>query len=109
MLPGLDPRWLAGFRFASINDGLDSQIITTGEVLAAAGQSRATYFGVGPRMGLQGRHAFRAASRLSVYAKGTGSILVGNYEQNLTNFNITPLPTNSYSTSRATRSRPWPK
>ena len=101
--PVWDLRWLGGFRFASVNHGLDSQIITTGEVLAAAGQSRATYFGVGPRMGLQGRRYFGDAGRLSVYAKGTGSLLVGTYEQNLTNFNITPVPTNSFSTSSSMR------
>ena len=101
--PVWDLRWLAGFRFASVNHGLDSEIITTGETVAAMGQSRATYFGVGPRIGLQGRRYFGSASRLSAYAKGAGSLLVGNYDQTLRNFNITPLPTNSISTSRATR------
>jgi Legionella pneumophila major outer membrane protein precursor len=100
--PVWDLRWLGGFRFASINHGLDSQVITAGDTLAAAGQSRATYFGFGPRMGLQGRRYF-GAGRLSVYAKGAGSILVGNYDLNITNFNVTPVPTNSFSTSRATR------
>ena len=36
-------------------------------------------------------------------ACATGSLLVGNYEQNITNFNITPVPTNSFSTSRSMR------
>lgn len=91
--PVWDVRWFAGLRFAQVNHFLNSSIVTADGVQAVAADSSAKFFGVGPRIGLQMRRYFDHAARFSVYGRGAGSLLVGNLQQEISNFNITPPET----------------
>lgn len=93
--PIWDVRWFAGIRFAQINRYLDSSIVTSQESTVALADSEAKFFGVGPRLGMQVRRYFDSFPRLSLYGRGSGSLLVGNLDQQINNYNATDPATQS--------------
>jgi hypothetical protein len=101
-----DLRWFAGMRFAYINHNISSTVTdnaSEGGIFAQATASN-KFTGFGPRMGLQGRKYFGQKGRLSVYGRGSGSLLVGNVYQDVTN--STPsgeIPTTANLLSRNSR------
>jgi len=82
-----DLRWFAGLRLAYINHSINSLVTdsTSTSGFAAIASSANKFTGFGPRIGLQGRKYFGQNGRLSVYARGAGSLLVGNVYQNVIN------------------------
>jgi hypothetical protein len=82
-----DLRWFAGLRLAYINHSISSLVTdhTSPGGFAAIASANNRFTGFGPRIGLQGRKYFGRNGRLSVYARGAGSILVGNVYQNVIN------------------------
>jgi hypothetical protein len=80
-----DLRWFAGLRAAYINHNISSTVTDAASGTGFLSQSSASnkFAGFGPRMGLQGRKYFGDRGRISVYARGSGSLMVGNVYQNV--------------------------
>jgi hypothetical protein len=90
--PIWDVRWFAGIRFAQINHDLNSTILADGSTInttAVSATSSADFFGIGPRLGMQVRKYFAHYPNVSIFGRGAGSLLVGNLDQQITNYNIT--------------------
>jgi Legionella pneumophila major outer membrane protein precursor len=80
-----DLRWFAGLRAAYINHNITSSVTDATSSTGFLSQSSASnkFAGFGPRMGLQGRKYFGDRGRISVYGRGSGSLMVGNVYQNV--------------------------
>lgn len=91
--PVWDVRWFAGLRFAQINHTLASTINSADGTQVVNASSVAKFGGVGPRIGTQVRRYFDHAARWSIYGRGATSLLVGNLNQTISNFNVTAPPT----------------
>jgi len=101
-----DLRWFAGVRVAYINHNISSLVTDNsapGGIFAQASAAN-KFTGFGPRLGLQGRKYLGQNGRWSVYARGSGSLLVGNVYQDVTNSTPTgELPTVTNLVSRNSR------
>jgi hypothetical protein len=101
-----DLRWFVGVRAAYINHNISSTVTdaTTANDIFAQASATNRFTGVGPRIGIQGRKFFGKNGRVSVYARGAGSLLLGNVYQDV--INSTPnvdLPTTTNLVSRNSR------
>ncbi|MBI2825627.1 MAG: hypothetical protein HYX69_13165 [Planctomycetia bacterium] len=103
--PPWDLRWFGGLRIGSINHFINSDVIpsspSVGSETIAASSNKFT--GFGPRMGLQGRRYFGPNGRWSLYAKGAGSLLVGNVAQYISNSSSAFDETNPIRTTLSAR------
>jgi hypothetical protein len=81
--------WSAGLRVADIEQFYESSV-TAGGLPLAYGDFSAEFIGAGPRLGLEGRRYF-ANGNFGVFARGYGSLLVGDYD--VANSNTVNLPT----------------
>ena len=81
--------WTAGVRVADIEQFYESSV-TAGGLPLAYGDFSAEFIGAGPRLGLEGRRYF-ANGDFGVFARGYGSLLVGDYD--VSNSNTVNLPT----------------
>ena len=101
-----DLRWFAGVRVAYINHNISSLVTDNSAPGGIFAQATAAnkFTGFGPRLGLQGRKYLGQNGRWSVYARGSGSLLVGNVYQDVTNSTPTgQLPTVTNLVSRNSR------
>lgn len=79
--PRWDVRWMAGVRIADINRNDHNSVDgSNSEDCLGVGDIDAEFSGAGPRIGLQGRRYLGCDGRMSVYAKGNGAILIGDYD-----------------------------
>ena len=69
-----------GVRIAEIDQSYDDPILTPAGAVMSNGFFTAHFIGAGPRLGLEARRYFGEAGRLSLFAKGNGSLLVGDYD-----------------------------
>lgn len=91
--PRWDFRYSAGVRIAQV-DRHDSNVTTTATGASPTfGDIDAEFRGAGPRVGLLGRRYFGPCGRLSLFAKGSFALLLGDYEVNRVRF--TPGSTDS--------------
>ncbi|HTU25832.1 MAG TPA: Lpg1974 family pore-forming outer membrane protein, partial [Pirellulales bacterium] len=77
--PRWDMRWFAGVRIAQVNRFDNNQVLNPDYTATAYGNVNANFYGAGPKIGLQVRRYIGAAQRLSVFAKGSGSLLLGQF------------------------------
>jgi Legionella pneumophila major outer membrane protein precursor len=98
-----DLRWFAGLRAAYINHNISSLVTDATAPTGIFAQASASnkFTGFGPRIGLQGRKYFGNNGRWSVYARGAGSMLVGNVYQDV----IDSSPNGGLTTATALVSR----
>jgi hypothetical protein len=82
--PRWDLRWSAGVRGAQVSRTDNNEVINPDQSAAAIGQSRATFTGAGPRVGLQGRRYLGSCGYWSLYARTNMSLLLGTYNQTRT-------------------------
>jgi len=86
--PRWDLRWFAGARIADISR-FDNNVTTDASGNAiTTGLINARFVGAGPRVGLQGRRYFGANGLLSLYAKASQALLIGDYR--MSRSKITP-------------------
>src|SRR5262249_34742106 len=80
--PRWDLRWAAGVRVADISR-FDNNFTSTaqGNTVTTANID-CRFVGAGPRIGIQGRRYFGCNGCLSVFAKGSQALLIGNYDMN---------------------------
>jgi Legionella pneumophila major outer membrane protein precursor len=78
-----DSRWLlsfsAGLRIASVDQSYES-VVTSGGAFFGDGSYTADFVGAGPRLGLEGRWCFGPNREYSLFARGYGSLLVGDFD-----------------------------
>ncbi len=72
-------RWLAGVRIAQVYRFDNNQITNPDGSIAALGMINANFYGAGPKVGFQIRRYFGPQQRLSVYAKSSMSLLLGQF------------------------------
>ncbi|HEX4142284.1 MAG TPA: Lpg1974 family pore-forming outer membrane protein [Pirellulales bacterium] len=92
--PRWDMRWFAGVRIAQVNR-FDNNSITNADGSATAyGMVNANFYGAGPKIGIQARRYIGQSQRFSVYAKGSMSLLLGQFHgsrtQNIPGDSTTP-------------------
>jgi hypothetical protein len=98
--PRWDLRFWAGARIADISR-FDNNITTTPQASTAptssivTGNIDARFTGAGPRVGIQGRRYFGANGFLSLYARASQAILIGDYRmsRSKTEFGDQQVPT----------------
>ena len=69
-----------GVRIADIDQKYSDPITTATGAAVTTGFFTASFVGAGPRLGLEARRYFGEAGRLSIFAKTSGSLLVGEYD-----------------------------
>jgi Legionella pneumophila major outer membrane protein precursor len=77
--PRWDMRWFAGARIAQVNRFDNNQVTNSDGSATALGMINANFYGAGPKVGLQIRRYIGESQRLSVYAKGSMSLLLGQF------------------------------
>jgi hypothetical protein len=77
--PRWDLRWLAGFRAADVSRYNNIFVTDPNGSADSNGSINARFVGAGPRIGVQSRRYFGPCGRLSVFAKGTQAVLIGDY------------------------------
>lgn len=86
--PVWDLRWFAGLRAAYINHYINAVVTdanNTVDGLLTDAHAAFKFTGVGPRVGMQGRKYFGQTGRLSLYGRGSGSLLVGTASEEVRN------------------------
>ncbi|MGD9722410.1 MAG: Lpg1974 family pore-forming outer membrane protein [Pirellulales bacterium] len=91
--PRWDLRFSAGVRAANINRYDNNYVIDDNGDIASFGAIDAQFGGAGPRLGMQGRRYFGACGKLSVFAKGSQALLIGDYTLNRVLTTPGPSPT----------------
>lgn len=81
--------WSAGARLADVDQFYEA-VSTAGGVPVSRGDFDATFLGAGPRLGLGAERAFGQYGDWSVFARGAGSLLVGEHE--IRSSNTTTIP-----------------
>lgn len=87
--PRWDLRWWAGVRIADLNRQ-DNNEVFNDDVSQSTGLITARFRGAGPRVGMQGRRYFGECCRFSLFAKGSGALLIGDYTMHR---KLTAIPT----------------
>jgi hypothetical protein len=72
-------QYSAGLRFADVDQNYNSTIRNGVGTVLSTGNFDASFFGVGPQLAIQGR-TFHYDRRLSFFAKGGTSLLIGQYD-----------------------------
>jgi hypothetical protein len=85
MLPR-NPHWAltgsVGVRVADFHQHYEDPLLDPTGALLSTGHFAAHFVGAGPRLGVEARRSFGQNGRLSLYAKGSGALLVGDYDFN---------------------------
>lgn len=84
--PGWDMEFTLGVRVADIDREYRSTVYDVQGAQKSTGQIDAKFVGAGPRLGIQGRRFFGSTGCWYAYGKGSGALLVGNWERNITRF-----------------------
>jgi hypothetical protein len=104
--PRWDMRWFAGARIAQVNRFDNNSVVNPDGSTSASGMINANFYGAGPKIGIQARRYIGASQRFSVYAKGSMSLLLGQFHgsrtQNVPGDTLTPtsITTANDNTSR---------
>jgi hypothetical protein len=104
--PRWDMRWFAGVRIAQVNRFDNNSIVNPDGSTTANGMINANFYGAGPKIGIQARRYIGESQRFSVYAKGSMSLLLGQFHgsrtQNIPGDTLTPtsITTANDNTSR---------
>jgi hypothetical protein len=69
-----------GLRIADIHQHYQDPILDPTGAVLSDGRFSAHFVGAGPRLGFEARRYFGQSGRLSAYAKGSGALLLGNYD-----------------------------
>ncbi len=77
--PRWDLRYLVGVRIGDISRYNNNQVLSDNGDLVSFGDINARFVGAGPRVGIQGRRYFGACGNLSIFAKGSQALLIGDY------------------------------
>ena len=73
-------QWIAGVRVADINRHDTNEVFgDAGTDCLAEGNINADFSGAGPRVGLLGRRYCGPCNQFSLFTKGTGALLIGQY------------------------------
>ncbi len=86
--PGWDMQFTLGVRVADVNRAYGSQILDAQGAQNSIGQVEGKFVGAGPRVGILGRRFFGRRGTWYVYGNGAGSLLLGNYERNISRFTV---------------------
>ncbi len=94
-------KYTAGVRIADVRR-TDDNILLPVDDLSVAGHISADFIGAGPRLGIEGRRYCRDGA-LSFFARGSMSLLLGEYDLKETRFDPTLVPgtTDNYFDSHA--------
>jgi hypothetical protein len=77
--PRWDLRYQAGVRIGDVSRYNNNFVTDPNGDIVSFGNIDARFTGAGPRVGLQGRRYFGACGKLSVFAKGSQALLIGDY------------------------------
>jgi hypothetical protein len=77
--PRWDMRWFAGVRIAQVNRFDNNSVVNPDGSTTANGMINANFYGAGPKIGIQARRYIGQSQRFSVYAKGSMSLLLGQF------------------------------
>jgi hypothetical protein len=98
--PPWELKWSAGIRFLEVRRQHNNLVTATDSTVldeaVSAGLISADYFGVGPKVGLEGRRYCNQCRSISVYGKSNLALLVGQYD--VTRTRLTP-PTEPVTTT----------
>ncbi len=78
--PHFGVKWSAGARIADVNEDYDALTLGPASSFVSSVRYSADFIGAGPRVGLEGRWLPRCDSCFSLFAKGAGSLLVGQLD-----------------------------
>jgi hypothetical protein len=70
----------AGVRVADIHQHNEDPVLDPTGAVASIGSFAAHFVGAGPRLGVEARRYIGQSGRLSLFAKGSGALLVGSYD-----------------------------
>ena len=108
--PAWDLKWSAGVRIASVAQSKDRAVTSPNTAPAGAVIEMSDYStdfrGAGPRLGLEGRRYFGECGNFSLFARGSGSLLLGQFDsvRTINNYDATgTLITIDVSEQRQTR------
>ncbi|MBI3469019.1 MAG: hypothetical protein HY000_38945 [Planctomycetes bacterium] len=73
-------KWLAGVRIADVNQFYNATIRSDSGTLLSIGEFSADFLGAGPRLGVEALRKFGQEGRFELFAKGSGALLVGEYD-----------------------------
>ncbi len=82
--PRWDMRWFAGVRITQVNRFDNNSVVNPNGSTTANGMINANFYGAGPKIGIQARRYIGQSQRLSVYAKGSMSLLLGQFHSSRT-------------------------
>ncbi len=86
--PGWDVQFTLGVRVADINRQYRTSILDAQGTQKSDGQVDGKFVGAGPHVGILGRRFFGLNGLWYFYGKGSGALLVGNYERNISRFTV---------------------
>ncbi|MDZ4821681.1 MAG: Lpg1974 family pore-forming outer membrane protein [Planctomycetota bacterium] len=78
--PTWDVMWSAGVRVADFTRTNYNSVTTPGAAITSISNAEASFVGAGPRIGGELRRYFGDCRKLSVYARGFQSLLLGDYD-----------------------------
>jgi hypothetical protein len=78
--PAWDVTWFLGARFADLGWGSNYTTFSATSATLSNSSTVMQFHGAGPRAGLRVRKYFGRQGGMSLFARGTGSLLIGNYE-----------------------------
>jgi hypothetical protein len=78
--PRWDLRFLAGVRIGDVSRFNNNAVTDPNGDIVSLGRIDARFTGAGPRVGIQGRRYFGMCGMVSVYAKGSQALLIGDYD-----------------------------
>jgi len=86
--PGWDMQFTLGVRVADIDREYRSSIFDAQGGQKSTGQVDGRFIGAGPRVGIQGRRFFGPNGQWYIYGKGSGALLLGNFQRNISRFTV---------------------
>lgn len=98
--------WSVGARVADVKQYYESVITDDVGDLFSRGDFAVDFLGAGPRLGFEARHHCGQACRFSVFAKGYGALLVGEYDVRSSNQVTDPFDFVASQQSSLTRTLP---
>jgi hypothetical protein len=96
---------IAGVRVAWVDQSYES-VVTLGGDAFARGDFSVDFTGAGPHLGSHLVYALTQDGSLSAYARGTGSLLVGEYDVNFSNTTTLPAPFRAAQRTSVSRAVP---
>jgi hypothetical protein len=78
--PPWEMRWNAGLKIANVRRNHNNLVTDADDLDVSSGEIEANFFGVGPKVGLEGRRFCNECRSVSIYAKSNLALMVGDYE-----------------------------